>query len=189
MIIDKGISVYHGSFMEVILPDINKCRYGKDFGRGFYVTTDRSQAIRFTRTAVRKAISDKLIDTDTPEGVLNEYILTESVSALHKFEFTEADAMWLHCVVAHRKRNSFLDEVAKWQEYDLIASKIANDNTNLVITAYMDGAYGEVGSERADRIAVDFLEPDNLKDQICFRTVKSFGALSFIGSEKILYER
>lgn len=189
MILKPGITVYHGSYIEVVAPDNNKCRYGKDFGRGFYVTTDREQAIRFTRTAVKKAISDRLIDPQATEGVLNEYTLADDLSDLNAYEFTDADAQWLHCVVAHRKKNSFEDEVAKWKNYDVISGKIANENTNLVITAYMDGAYGDPGSDRADRIAIDFLEPDNLKDQICFRTPQSIKALSFVGSEKISYER
>lgn len=185
MIIKPDITVYHGSYMEVAVPDVEKCRYGKDFGRGFYVTTDRAQAVRFTRTAVKKAISDGLISGDTKEGVLNVYTIQSDIMKLKKYEFSDADKEWLHCVVAHRKLNSFKDELDKWTDYDIIAGKIANDNTNLVITAYMDGAYGETGSERADRIAIEFLEPDNLEDQICFRTEAGLKELIFKESEKV----
>ena len=87
-------------------------------------------------------------------------------------------------MVGYRKRNSF-PNAHKWDKYDIIAGKIANDNTNLVITVYMDGLYGEIGSERADTIAIQFLEPDNLKDQLCFRTEKAVRTLNFIKSERI----
>ena len=185
MIINQDNIVYHGSYIEVQNPDISKCRYGKDFGRGFYVTTDRKQAERFVKTAVRKAISDGRIDRNVVAGVLNTYKIGAEIQDIKYYEFPNADSKWLHCVVAHRKKNSLSGEYEKWKDFDAIAGKIANDNTNLVITAYMDGAYGEIGSDRADNIAISFLEPDNLKDQICFRTDAGLKILQFIGSEQV----
>lgn len=34
-----GMLLYHGSFTQVPQIDLHKCRQGKDFGRGFYVTS------------------------------------------------------------------------------------------------------------------------------------------------------
>ena len=36
--------LYHGSFTRVSEIDLNKCKRGKDFGRGFYVTSSYQQA-------------------------------------------------------------------------------------------------------------------------------------------------
>lgn len=41
MILEDGIILYHGSYCVVENPDLNKCKPGKDFGLGFYVTTDQ----------------------------------------------------------------------------------------------------------------------------------------------------
>ena len=164
-------------------PDLSKCRKGKDFGRGFYLTTDRIQAVRFTKTAIRKAVSDGIVSEGYTEGYLSifEYMADETLSI---FEFEDADREWLHCVAAHRKLNrSFRRD--KWIDYDIIAGKIANDQTNLVLTAYLDGLYGEIGSAGADRIAIGFLEPDNLKNQVCFRTEKALRCLEFVESVKV----
>ena len=38
--------------------------------------------------------------------------------------------------------------------YDVISGKIANDATNITITAYLDGLYGEIGSNSADSICI-----------------------------------
>lgn len=185
MIIQSEMKLYHGSYCEVTGPELSKCRPAKDFGRGFYLTTNRTQAVKFTRTAVKKAISDGLIRAGTDFGYLNEYICDLKLEKdLLIFEFADADLEWLHCVVGHRKKGSIPD-VDKWQKYDIIAGKIANDNTNLVITTYMDGLYGPTGSETADQIAIRFLEPDNLKNQICFRTDRAMRALKFVKSERI----
>ena len=54
-----------------------------------------------------------------------------------------------------------------------------------MITAYLDGAYGEVGTERADAIAISLLEPDKLKDQYCFRTEAALDALKFVTGERV----
>ena len=63
----NNIVVYHGSYTEVQTPDLNKCKTGKDFGRGFYITTDKNQAIKFSRL-----ISARY---NTSCGILNEYLL------------------------------------------------------------------------------------------------------------------
>lgn len=38
MKLENKMLLYHGSFTKVTEIDLSKCRKGKDFGRGFYVT-------------------------------------------------------------------------------------------------------------------------------------------------------
>lgn len=45
--------VYHGSTKEIVAPDVSYSKDNLDFGKGFYVTTIKSQAERW---AARKAI-------------------------------------------------------------------------------------------------------------------------------------
>ena len=87
--------------------------------------------------------------------------------------------------MAHRRAGLFSNETEKWKSYDVIAGKIANDNTNLVITAYIDGVYGEAGTEKADNIAIGFLEPENLANQICLRTPGALKCLEFVNSIEV----
>lgn len=47
--------VYHGSFIEIPVPDVNHSNKFVDFGPGFYVTTFKEQAEKWAkRKAVRK---------------------------------------------------------------------------------------------------------------------------------------
>lgn len=184
MIIDENTNLYHGSYMIVENPSISKCRDGKDFGRGFYLTTNREQAERFARNTLRKAIVNGTVRPNTDVCYVSKYMIKD-MDGLEVYEFPDANAEWLHCVVAHRKIGSMSTEKSKWDNYDVMIGKIANDNTNLVITAYMEGAYGQIGSEKADKIAIDFLEPQNLKNQLCFRSDKSIARLNYLGSESI----
>lgn len=176
--------LYHGSYMVVEHPDLQKCRKGKDFGRGFYLTSSKTQAERFTKTAIRKALLDGVIPKETVAGYVSSYKIS-SADGMQTYLFDDADREWLHCVVGHRKIGSLPGEIEKWENYDLLIGKIANDNTNLVITAYMDGVYGVIGTENADKMAISFLEPENLKDQFCFRTEQAIRKLVFLGGEEV----
>lgn len=97
----------------------------------------------------------------------------------------EADKQWLHCVAKHRK-NTLLDNFSyNWNVYDIIVGKIANDTTNQVLTAYINGLYGEVGSDLADETAVRLLLPNKLANQLCFKSAKSLTSLVFKESREV----
>ena len=71
------------------------------------------------------------------------------------------------------------------KKYDLITGKIANDATNTTLTAYISGAYGQMGTSDADEFCIKRLLPNKLQNQFCFRTEKALKCLAFIKAEKI----
>lgn len=179
-----NLRLYHGSYCKVNSPDLEKCSLYKDFGRGFYLTTSKEQAINFAKLTTKKAIQNKLIEEPIIKGVVSTFNL-HNPNELAIFEFTNTDKEWLHCVVAHRKRGLFTELIARYKDYDVIYGKIANDNTNATIVAYMSQTFGEVGSAQADNICISLLIPERLKDQFCFRTKKALAHLEFIKSESL----
>lgn len=182
MTLQNDLKLYHGSYIEVSEPDLDKCADGKDFGKGFYLTTDIKQAQRFVKSSVGKAIKNGIRVEDSKIGFVSEFVLSCGKD-LRIHEFADADVEWLHCVAAHRRKALFPQEISKWGDYDIITGKIANDNTNQVITAYINGLYGPVGTERADSTAISLLMPEKLTDQICFRTVKALNAIRFVKAD------
>ncbi len=178
------IILYHGSYCVVREPDLSRCASGKDFGQGFYLTTSKTQAQKFVATSIKKAIAQKLFNSQPSKGFVNAFEFTPS-NNLSVYEFPNADVAWLHCVVSHRKYGCIPNEFEKWTDYDLICGKIANDQTNTVIAAFLDGVYGPVNSERAAELAISFLEPENLTNQWCFRTAKALSCLKFISAEEV----
>ena len=50
------------------------------------------------------------------------------------------------------------------KNYDIVAGKIADDRTNVMITTYLVGGYGAIGSESADKACISQLIPERLKD-------------------------
>lgn len=126
MILKNHLKLYYGSYTKVEIPDLSMCRREKDFGRGFYLTTDRKPALM-------------------PE------------------------------------------ELRKWADYDILIGKIANDNTNPTILAYMNRLFGDVDSETAMNTAINLLLPYRLKNQLCFRTQKALDMLAYTGCEETCY--
>ena len=168
-------NVYHGSYIEVRNPDLSKCKKGKDFGVGFYITTDRNQAIRFTKiVANRNGLS---------QGVLNIYKFS-NFENLNVYEFESTNVEWLNCVIGNRNKQ-FKKLAYPFKDYDVLIGKIADDNTSTVINAYMSGVLGPVGSQIAINTAINQFLTNTLNNQICFKTEKSLERLKFFRSEKI----
>ncbi len=177
-------TLYHGSFTIISSPDLSKCMPGKDFGKGFYVTATREQADRFVKNSVGKAMKNGIIQENQGYGYVSVFQY-EPIQNLRIHEFSDADGLWLQCIAGNRKHGLFANKGTMWGEYDIIAGKIANDNTNKIITNYINGDYGTPDLESAIRDAIRYLEPDNLADQECFLTVRALKCLKFMESYEV----
>lgn len=182
--IKDGMTLYHGSYCEVSEPDLEICLKMKDFGQGFYLTTSKKQAESFVRTSIVKARAAEKIKDEQSFGFISIFRLI-SAETLNTYVFENADADWLHCVAAHRKKTLFDDLEKNMIGVDIIAGKIANDATNTILAAYIGGAYGTAGSREADEFCIRQLLPNKLQNQYCFRTDAALRRLDFIRSEKV----
>lgn len=185
--LEDGMILYHGSYCIVDNPDIEKWAMFKDFGRGFYLTTSKEQARSFAIISSAKAKSKVLISTAEKFAYISVFKVSDT-KQLKTFDFETADVEWLHCVVAHRRNGAFSDVKAAMQDYDVISGKIANDDTNATILAYMGNLYGPMGSEQSDKMCISLLLPERLKDQFCFRSEKAVSALEYLKNEKVSLE-
>ena len=87
--------VYHGSDVIVKYPDISHSYRPLDFGKGFYVTQLREQAVRY---------GEKFIKNNRP-AYLNEYQFdSDNLDFNHK-RFDHYDTEWLDFVADCRKGN------------------------------------------------------------------------------------
>ena len=180
----NGMLLYHGSYCVVENPDLEKCAAFKDFGRGFYLTTSKEQAKSFAKISATKAKARGDISYSEKFAYISFFIIS-NIDELLTFAFETADKNWLHCIVSHRKEGAFPEIHKKMQNYDVISGKIANDDTNTTIVAYMGNVFGSMGSEQADKMCISLLLPERLQDQFCFRSDKAISKLKFIKSEKV----
>lgn len=147
------ITLYHGSYIEVNAPKIDKGRQNVDFGQGFYLTRLSEQAEKWSRAiAIRKGpnyqpiVSVFALDYDkiTADGYRIKV-------------FTEYDLEWLNYVVDCR-------HLGKMQElYDMVEGGVANDN---VIDTVEDYENGRITAEQA----LGQLRYKQVNHQLCIRS-------------------
>ena len=183
-LLNEGMLLYHGSYVTVEKPILDKCAKFKDFGQGFYLTTSLPQARSFAKLSSSRAKNDGLISVSEKMAWISVFQVGD-VTSLKTFVFQTADKDWLHCIVAHRRKRQFTEIRRQMKGYAVIGGKVANDDTNATINAYILGVYGRMGSESADNICISLLIPERLKDQFCFRSQKAISCLKYIKSEKV----
>lgn len=158
--------LYHGSLVEVKEPLANVGRRELDFGSGFYLTNDRTQAESWAQTLVGRKKNAK--------AILNEYSFD-----VDKFEeggykelvFREYNIEWLDFIAASRK------DKEPCKEFDWIEGGVANDSVISTVDAYVDGFI------TADQ-ALDKLVKEELRHQICISKQEIIDKyLTFVSSE------
>lgn len=154
--------LYHGSFLEIAKPDLVHSRSNVDFGRGFYVTPLREQAVKWCGKFKRRG----------KDGVVSRYVYDECrENELKILKFDSYSEEWLDFILNCCRDNDTTD-------YDLIVGGVANDKVFNTVELFFDGLIDK--TEAIDRLRY---EKPNL--QICFRTEKALSLLHFEGSEMI----
>ena len=154
--------LYHGSFLEIAKPDLVHSRSNVDFGRGFYVTPLREQAVKWCGKFKRRG----------KDSVVSRYVYDECrENELKILKFDSYSEEWLDFILNCRRDNDTTD-------YDLIVGGVANDKIFNTVELFFDGLIDK--TEAIDRLRY---EKPNL--QICFRTEKALSLLHFEGSEMI----
>jgi hypothetical protein len=175
--------LYHGSFQEIPVIDLKKCRPGKDFGQGFYLTSSYAQARSFVPLAIKKQVAEGALPAHCTVGYISVFRL-HLVPDLAVHLFPSADRDWLHFVAASRRKALFPEIQRGYAGFDIIGGKIANDRTARTLQLYVSGGYGDPGTQEADDIASMTLLPNRLEDQSCFRSEKAVAALEFVRSDR-----
>lgn len=182
-----GVILYHGSYTEIDSIDLSKCLRGKDFGKGFYLTTSKRQAASFIKTSLLKAKGEGRIPESQTHGYVTEYrfSLKEGIDC---FEFEGVDKEWLYFICKNRRRSvsALLTNCLKedYERYDIVIGKIANDDTNVTLDTFLAGTFGNIVEKRAVDFAISLLMPERLSDQACFKTKKSLECLEKVGATR-----
>lgn len=117
------MQLYHTSIKEIRIPDIEYSRPCLDYGRGFYLTSLRSQAEQYGERFLRRGDS----------AVLNTYLLDDTIHCRRKV-FPAYDGEWLDFVALCRKG-------LPHEKYDIIEGGIADDQVFNTIDLYFSGIY------------------------------------------------
>ena len=188
MILKDGMLLYHGSYTTIEEISLDMCTKGKDFGKGFYLTSDVNQARSFVKTSLRKAKRLGQAPEDQNYGYISSFRYHKPDNDIRVHIFDKADKEWL-CFISQNRREKLAEVLSgkidsSISTSDIIVGKIANDTTNPVITAYLNGLYGDILSDEAISFAIKQLMPEHLIDQYCFLTKNAIDCLEFQEARK-----
>ncbi|MCL2047213.1 MAG: DUF3990 domain-containing protein [Defluviitaleaceae bacterium] len=178
---DGRVTVYHGTTSLIDEIDVTKGKPYKDFGRGFYVTRSRIHAEKL-------AIRNKRVEIERYKNTCEAYLYTyeldgAKLSSLSVKIFAQPDFEWVRFVLANRKsRNSA-------HAYDVVVGPTADDDTLVVINAYLDGLYGEINSDSALNTLLKNIEAENLPEQIFFSNNEAVRLLQRQEIVKLAHEK
>ena len=136
--------VYHSSYTIVDKPDVLHSRDALDFGKGFYVTLLREQAVTY---AERFKLRGK-------KAFLNTYELNDDWKNGNVKVFNEYDSEWLDFITANRKMQQV-------EIFDAIEGGVANDKIFRTVELYFAG---DISKDEALK-RLKFEKPNH---QICF---------------------
>ena len=164
--------LYHGSNIEIEQVNLSKCRPFKDFGRGFYTTSIKDQALSMAKRTVR------IYKEGTP--CITEYFFDETVLTSSRYKikrFPEPSIEWARFVINNRNTNfkNFVSfECNTDCKYDIVTGPVANDDITALIDVFLSG----ILSDEALAKELTFRE---LSEQVSFHTEISINCLRKTG--------
>lgn len=121
--------LFHGSYVDVLSPDVKRGRDAVDFGQGFYLTRFCEQASDWARV-VSKRHRGAIPTLNTYEFDVD---LAKTLARSRYKIFASYDLEWLNYVVDCRRRGS------QQSQYDVIEGGVANDNVIDTVELYENG--------------------------------------------------
>jgi len=162
------VILYHGSYIAIEKPDLSFSRLRTDFGKGFYLTPLKEQAVSWAQRFIRENGTAALSFYEYPKKT--DENLPPDIRIL---EFENHDMKWLDFITACRLGQP-VDT-----EWDLVVGGVANDKVFDTLQLYLDKLID------ADE-AIGRLRYNKPSFQYCFKTQSLIDEhLKFIGSEAL----
>ena len=156
---------YHGSDTVVDAHKILEAKRPLDFGGGFYVTSNKEQAVAWAkRVAFRNNSKKHYVN-------VYEFDIEKAEQEVTVIKFEKADENWLDFICANRSGRSL-------NSYDIVIGPVADDRVYRVVILFENG---DIDKESALRR----LKTEVLSDQILFHTEKALSFLEFVKAEVI----
>ena len=158
--------VYHGSILPVESPKILKSERMLDFGEGFYTTSNREQAERWSEIVAVRRKTDMRVITEY------EFDFVAAGKELIIISFDKPDDEWLDFVCLNRSGH------ISPKPYDIVIGPVANDQVYTVVILYEQGVLSK-------EAAIIELKVRKLYNQILFHTEKSLKYCRYLRHIKI----
>lgn len=157
--------LYHGTGQEHLEIDLSCGKDYKDFGRGYYLTSNFMQAYSW---ATKKAIDNVCW--------IYEYEVETIPHALTVLELLEYNVQWLDFITANRIHGIH-------SSYDIIYDRMADNGYSVLSTLIRK--YDEHTAE-SQYVLKEIAFKNKKKDQFCFKTKAAISVLKRINSTKYI---
>jgi hypothetical protein len=155
--------------MEVQKPDLCFSSHYLDFGKGFYLTTNKEQAINFSNKVVNRETKKKKFPGIGTVSIY-KFDLALAKSNLNILEFSSPSDEWFDYVIGNRRGCN------KTKENDVTIGLIANDDVYRVLGLFENGILSK-------EHAIEALKVRKLFNQFTLATDAALNLLRFISSE------
>jgi len=154
--------LYHGSNQNFNNVDLSKSKNRRDFGKGFYTTTIREQALQW---------GYNMFNRFDGEGIfLYEFDFLPSDDLKSKL-FSEISDEWFDFILSNRISNNLQ------HDFDFVQGPVANDKTILTITGFIDGIFTREEAMRRLRYS-------KANDQVSLHTERAISLLKLRDKRK-----
>jgi len=149
------MTLYHGSNQDFQSVDLAKSKNRRDFGKGFYTTTIKEQALQWGYNMVNRFGGD----------VIYLYVFNFSPSPdLKSKQFPNITDEWFDFILSNRTASGVQ------HDFDFIQGPVANDKIVFTITGFLDGLYSK-------EEAMQRLRYSKTNDQVSLHTEKAVSLL------------
>lgn len=169
----KSIILYHGTTADFSVVDLKHCKDKKDFGKGFYTTTDINQAVKLARRMRAVEYSNGIAYARA--YVYSFKIDRDLLKQYRTHNFQTASISWIDYILKNRY-SKYRNEA----DYDLVVGKVADVVAKRVLNSFIT-KYGMHANKEQKLQLIQELKPDNLIDQYCFKSNQILQMLNNIG--------
>jgi hypothetical protein len=122
--------LYHGSNVKIEFPNLEKSKPYKDFGRGFYLSADKNQALRMAE--------QKTLQLLIGEPIVSEFNFDETLLQSNELKvkiFDDYSVEWANFILQNRD----VHNQHPIHEYDIVYGPIADDGVTFQLRRYQAG--------------------------------------------------
>ena len=156
------MTLFHGSNQDFTAVDLSKSKDRRDFGKGFYTTTIREQALQWGFNMLNRLGGDGIY--------LYTFEFLPSADLKSK-QFSEISNEWFDFILLNRTTGGLQ------HDYDYVQGPVANDKIVFTITGFIDGLYTR-------EEAMERLKYNKANDQVSMHTERAVSLLKLLEKRK-----
>lgn len=157
--------LYHGSNVNIEVPNLSKSKPYKDFGQGFYLSADKNQALRMAE--------QKTLQLLIGEPIVSEFEFDETLLQGNELKvkiFEDYSVEWANFILQNRD----VHNQHPIHDYDIVYGPIADDGVTFQLRRF------QAGTITIEELVKELKYAKGITFQYFFGTIKALEALKMI---------